>query len=237
MCSAHARYSPTGDSQAGWWPARSEPPHCGIATGGERHKRARVGLWQGWRHLVEHMSLGDAQAAHPAIPGGPSAVMVDPASPLGAAPVAGVAAGGADPPGAGAMAAFSSHPLANMVRGRAGGRHLNRSDILEDVGRESALSALRPARGQGRAGARCAVAAKVRHTQGVAAVLGEMGRLGARRRDLAPARIAGRVRRATPHLLKGPLRTSVQARHRREGHAAPRLVVRGVTRDGVPAAG
>ena len=228
---------PDGRPTGGMVARAKRAPALRDRDGGERHKRARVGPWQGWRHLVEHTPIGNAHAAHPAIPGGPSAVMVDPASPLGAAPVAGVAAGGADPPGAGAMAAFSSHPLANMVRGRAGGRHLNRSDILEDVGRESALSALRPARGQGRAGARCAVAAKVRHTQGVAAVLGEMGRLGARRRDLAPARIAGRVRRATPHLLKGPLRTSVQARHRREGHAAPRLVVRGGTHDGVPAAG
>ena len=77
------------------------------------------------------------------------------------------------------MAALSFHPLAFMVGGGAGRHHLHQSDVVRDVGRESALSALRSAKGRKRAGARSALAAKVGHTHSVAAVLGEMGRLGA----------------------------------------------------------
>ena len=134
-----------------------------------------MGPQTGWRHLIERTPLGDVHVAHPAIPGGPGTIVVDPASPLGAAPVARVAAGGADPPGAGAVAALSTDPLADMVRGGGGRLHLHRSDVVRNVGRESALSALRFAKGRNRVGAQGALAAKIGHPQSVAAVFGEMG--------------------------------------------------------------
>ena len=179
---------------------------------------------KGWRHLARCAPLGGAH-------------VVRTAAPLGATLVAGVAARGADPPGAGAVAALGLHPLASVVGGGMGGCHLHGRDAVRDVRRESALSALRPAKMRGSAVAPRTVAAKFGHAQGVAAVLWEVSGLSARGRDFAPARVAGGVRRAVPHLLNGPLSARVQARHRREGHAAPRLVIRGETHDGVPAAG
>ena len=41
VCSARAQCSPTGDPQARWWPTLSEPPHCGIARGGEAQEGPR----------------------------------------------------------------------------------------------------------------------------------------------------------------------------------------------------
>ena len=74
-------------------------------------------------------------------------------------------------------------------------------------------------------------AAEFSNTQGVAAVLRKVGRLSARRRDLAPTRVAGRVRCPASHLFNGPLGTSIQTRQRSGGHTARRLASHGGTRN------
>ena len=68
------------------------------------------------------------------VPGGPSAVVVDPAAPFGATPVTRVASRGADPPSTRAMAALRLDPFEHVLRG-SGEAHRGVVVGLHTVGR------------------------------------------------------------------------------------------------------